>query len=191
MARTKSFDPDTVLDKAVEVFWSRGFEAASVEDLVAGTGVNRASLYGTFGDKKDLFLKAIDRYNDHSSIKATAETTAPVRAVLENLFGGLIERSTDGRYAGCLITNTVAEFGSSDPEILARVRSSLAERENALDRLLRRGQEEGDVPVNADIRARARHLLAAIQGIQVISKINPDPRALQKIADEAVESALR
>ena len=191
MARTKSFDPDAVLDKAVEVFWSRGFEAASVEDLVAGTGINRASLYGTFGDKKDLFLKAIDRYNDHSSIKATAETTAPVREVLENLFDGLIKRSTDGRYAGCLITNTVAEFGSSDPDILARVRSSLAERENALDRLLRRGQEEGDVPADADIRARARHLLSTIQGIQVISKINPDPRALQKIADEAIESALR
>lgn len=193
MGRTKSFEPEIALNKAMYVFWAKGYEATSIEDLVEGTGVNRASLYGTFGDKKTIFLQAFGQYVQSGTIARldAAVQAGSVRPALEALFDRLISRAAEGRCIGCFITNTVTEFGSRDPEILEQARMALAGIENALDRLLRRGQQTGEVPVEADARARARHLLAAMQGLQVISKVNPDLRALRQIADQAVTAALQ
>jgi TetR/AcrR family transcriptional repressor of nem operon len=193
MARQKAFDPDQVLEKAMRAFWAKGYEATSVEDLVAATGINRASLYGTFGDKKRIFLSALDRYVAAGEVaRADVETAgAGVRETLLGLFERLIRRAREGREAGCLLTNSVAEFGARDPEILEALRRSLAAMENGVDGLLRRGIRTGEVPPDADPRARARMVIAAMQGFQVISKVNADPRALRQIAEEAVDAALR
>ncbi|MDF1751054.1 MAG: helix-turn-helix domain containing protein [Alphaproteobacteria bacterium] len=192
MGRLRSFDPESVLEKAMQAFWAYGFEATSIEDLVASTGINRASLYGTFGDKRAIFLKAFDAYIRTQFIAGLDQATqkGSVRPALQAQFDQLIARAADGRSIGCFITNTIAEFGSRDEAVLAQVRIALAGVENALDRLLRRGQQTGEVPADADARARARLVLAAMQGLQVISKVNPDVRALRQIADQAVSAAL-
>ena len=193
MARRKAFDPEEVLESAMRAFWAKGYDATSVEDLVGATGINRASLYGTFGDKKQIFLSALDRYVAAGEV-ARADVRrdgASVRETLLNLFERLILRARDGRNAGCLLTNSVAEFGSRDPEILEALRRSLAAMENGIDSLLRGGIETGEVPADADPRARARMVIAAMQGFQVISKVNGDERALRQIAREAVDAALR
>ena len=192
MGRLRSFDPDSVLDRAMHAFWARGFEATSIEDLVACTGINRASLYGAFGDKRDLFLKALQLYVQTGPIIELDPSTRKggVRAALQAYIDQVLDLMSDGRNRGCFITNTVAEFGSQDADILAQTRIALAGVENAFDRLLRWGQQTGEVPAQADARARARLLLAAIQGLQVISKVNPDARALRQIADKAIAAAL-
>ena len=192
MGRLRSFDPDSVLDRAMHAFWARGFEATSIEDLVACTGINRASLYGAFGDKRDLFLKALQLYVQTGPIIELDPSTRKggVRAALRAYIDQVLDLMSDGRNRGCFITNTVAEFGSQDADILAQTRIALAGVENAFDRLLRWGQQTGEVPAQADARARARLLLAAIQGLQVISKVNPDARALRQIADQAIAAAL-
>ncbi|WP_420723026.1 TetR/AcrR family transcriptional regulator [Hwanghaeella sp. LZ110] len=192
MGRLRSFDPDSVLDRAMHAFWARGFEATSIEDLVACTGINRASLYGAFGDKRDLFLKALQLYVQTGPIIELDPSTRKggVRAALQAYIDQVLDLMSDGRNRGCFITNTVAEFGSQDADILAHTRIALAGVENAFDRLLRWGQQTGEVPAQADARARARLLLAAIQGLQVISKVNPDARALRQIADQAIAAAL-
>ncbi|MAO90976.1 MAG: TetR family transcriptional regulator [Rhodospirillaceae bacterium] len=192
MGRLRSFDPDSVLDRAMHAFWARGFEATSIEDLVACTGINRASLYGAFGDKRDLFLKALQLYVQTGPIIELDPSTRKggVRAALQAYIDQVLDLMSDGRNRGCFITNTVAEFGSQDADILAQTRIALAGVENAFDRLLRWGQQTGEVPAQADARARARLLLAAIQGLQVISKVNPDARALRQIADQAIAAAL-
>lgn len=192
MGRLRSFDPDKVLDRAMHAFWAWGFEATSIEDLVACTGINRASLYGAFGDKRDLFLKALQLYVQTGPIIELDPSTRKggVRAALQAYIDQVLDLMSDGRNRGCFITNTVAEFGSQDADILAQTRIALAGVENAFDRLLRWGQQTGEVPAQADARARARLLLAAIQGLQVISKVNPDARALRQIADQAIAAAL-
>jgi TetR/AcrR family transcriptional repressor of nem operon len=192
MGRLRSFDPDNVLDRAMHAFWARGFEATSIEDLVACTGINRASLYGAFGDKRDLFLKALQLYVQTGPIIELDPSARKggVRAALQAYIDQVLDLMSDGRNRGCFITNTVAEFGSQDADILAQTRIALAGVENAFDRLLRWGQQTGEVPAQADARARARLLLAAIQGLQVISKVNPDARALRQIADQAIAAAL-
>ena len=176
----------------MHAFWARGFEATSIEDLVACTGINRASLYGAFGDKRDLFLKALQLYVQTGPIIELDPSTRKggVRAALQAYIDQVLDLMSDGRNRGCFITNTVAEFGSQDADILAQTRIALAGVENAFDRLLRWGQQTGEVPAQADARARARLLLAAIQGLQVISKVNPDARALRQIADQAIAAAL-
>lgn len=193
MARQKAFEPDDVLDRAMRAFWAKGYEATSVEDLVNATGINRASLYGTFGDKKQIFMRALDRYVTAGEVaRADVEQgEGSVRDALSGLFERLIARARDGRHAGCLLTNSVAEFGSRDPDILDALRRSLAAMENGVDGLLRRGIETGEVSAGADPRARARMVIAAMQGFQVVSKVNGDERVLRQIADEAVDSALR
>jgi len=190
MGRHKSFDPDKALDAAMHAFWARGYEATSVENLVAETGLNRASLYGTFGGKKELFLKAFDRYVDTGTIAVLDKAITPgsARQALSDHFDRLVDRACDGRAAGCFITNTTAEFGMRDEQVLEQARRALARIENAIDRLLRRAQAFGEVDADADIRAHARHLLAIKQGLQVISKVNPDRKALRQIADVALEA---
>jgi TetR/AcrR family transcriptional regulator, transcriptional repressor for nem operon len=192
MGRLRSFDPDKVLDRAMHAFWARGFEATSIEDLVVCTGINRASLYGAFGDKRDLFLKALQLYVETGPIIELDPSARKggVRAALQAYIDQVMGLVSDGRNQGCFITNTVAEFGSQDADIVAQTRIALAGVENAFDRLLRWGQQTGEVPAKADARARARLLLAAIQGLQVVSKVNPDVRALRQISDQAIAAAL-
>jgi TetR/AcrR family transcriptional regulator, transcriptional repressor for nem operon len=192
MGRLRSFDPDKVLDRAMHAFWARGFEATSIEDLVVCTGINRASLYGAFGDKRDLFLKALQLYVETGPIIELDPSARKggVRAALQAYIDQVMGLVSDGRNRGCFITNTVAEFGSQDADIVAQTRIALAGVENAFDRLLRWGQQTGEVPAKADARARARLLLAAIQGLQVVSKVNPDVRALRQISDQAIAAAL-
>lgn len=190
MGRIKTFDPDVVLDQAMRIFWRKGYDATSIDDIVSETGVNRASLYGTFGEKLDLFLQVFERYYTNSITTSldAAEGKGAARTALENLFNRLIDRSQDGRFAGCLITNTVTEFGQREPQVLAKTRNALAQTENALDRLLRRAQAHGEIAPDVDPRARARFLLSTLQGMQVISKVNPDPKVLRQIADQAVST---
>ena len=192
MGRLRSFDPYKVLDRAMHAFWARGFEATSIEDLVVCTGINRASLYGAFGDKRDLFLKALQLYVETGPIIELDPSARKggVRAALQAYIDQVMGLVSDGRNRGCFITNTVAEFGSQDADIVAQTRIALAGVENAFDRLLRLGQQTGEVPAKADARARARLLLAAIQGLQVVSKVNPDVRALRQISDQAIAAAL-
>ena len=156
MGRLRSFDPDSVLDRAMHAFWARGFEATSIEDLVACTGINRASLYGAFGDKRDLFLKALQLYVQTGPIIELDPSTRKggVRAALQAYIDQVLDLMSDGRNRGCFITNTVAEFGSQDADILAQTRIALAGVENAFDRLLRWGQQTGEVPAQADAFGR-------------------------------------
>ncbi|MEQ8602510.1 MAG: helix-turn-helix domain-containing protein [Marivibrio sp.] len=184
MPRPKAFDPERALDQAMQAFWAQGYEATSIDDLVRTTGVNRASLYGAFGDKHALFLKALERYTGAGLFAALDldDETISTRDMLSRLFDRLIARCLDGRGAGCLITNTICEFGARDEAVLAAARRALARMENALDLVVRRGQARGEVDADAKPREVARFLLNAMQGLQVIAKVNPDERALRQIA---------
>src|SRR6267378_420333 len=108
MARHKEFDRDETLQKAMEVFWSRGYEAASIQDLVTHMGINRQSLYDTFGDKHALYLLALDRYLEVESRKVfeLLERPGSVKRSLRQLFEGVVERSLcDRQRRGCFMGN--------------------------------------------------------------------------------------
>jgi len=191
MARSKAFDQDAVVGKAMEVFWSKGYEATSIQDLVDAMGINRGSIYDTFGDKAGLFKAALDRYmgrSPPSKLIATAATADP-RQAIEDFIRAQVDLSCgpDGR-RGCFMTNTLTELCSTDESVAKLLGAGLARVEEALYTLIRRGQETGDISPWRDARALARFLLATVQGIKALSKVNPGRDTLSDIADIALSN---
>src|ERR1700720_4979751 len=126
MAGVKQFDRIEALDRAMAVFWSRGYEATSIDDLVRATGIGRGSLYGTFGDKRQLFLAALDRYWNTVGMEMFAELSDPdARHAIERMFDALIRRASNPKFPrGCLFTNTSLECPACGDEITRKLRKT-------------------------------------------------------------------
>lgn len=186
MARPKEFSHEEVLDKAMITFWRLGYEATSVQDLVAAMGINRSSLYDTFGDKHDLFLAALDHYIQ-SVVKVTfsrLEKSGSVKqALTEFILDFFVEPAiTDPDRKGCLVTNSVVELAPHDQECAQRVLSNLRWIEEAFYRVLVRAQEQGEISEEKDLRALSRFFTSGLQGLRVIAKLDPDRTKLRDIA---------
>src|SRR5918912_54651 len=161
MARHKEFDRDEALRRAMEVFWSRGYEAASVGELVKHMGINRQSLYDTFGDKHALYLQALDRYREVEGRRVfeLLERPGSVKKALRQLFQGVVEGAfCDGQRRGCFIGNAMSELAGRCKETAARTCSNIAAAEEALHRALLRGKRTGEIGGGRDLRAVARFL---------------------------------
>lgn len=184
MPRPREFDRDTVLTKAMETFWSQGFEATSLEDLVKSMGIGRQSLYDTFGDKRQLFLEALRFYRDSQSQGlASLFATAPsVRKAFKDLFESPVHESEACSRRGCLLINSATELAARDAEAKSIVAETFRHMENVFASALSRGKEQGEFAPALDSRATARFLVAALLGLRVIAKTNPDPATLRDIA---------
>ncbi|MER5931998.1 TetR/AcrR family transcriptional regulator [Streptomyces sp. NPDC002054] len=190
MARTKEFDPDAALRAALELFWRRGYEATSMSDLVEHLGIGRASLYATFGNKHELFLKALDRYAEERRPLLLEELSRPgpalpaVRAVVRRFAA---EAAADeSRLTGCLVTNTAAELAPHDSTAARRVELSWEHVETLLHSALVRAQAQGELPQDRDPQAMARMLLVLMQGIRVVGKASADPARVRDAAEQAL-----
>lgn len=177
MARHKDFDPDLALDKAMRLFWRQGYHATSIQDLVEATGINRASLYATFGGKEALFLAAVERYlAEINRVRiAKLQGNPSPRAAIQGYFDDLVEFAIgDGRRLGCMLTNSAVEFGERGDRIGQRVYGLFDEVEDALTKLIERGQAVGEIDPGRDPRAAARFLLTMINGMRVMSRVKPE-----------------
>src|SRR5437899_1909555 len=184
MARHKEFDRDEALHKAMEVFWSRGYEAASIQDLVKHMGINRQSLYDTFGDKHALYLQALDRYREVESRKLFELLGRPgsVRKGLGQLFAGVVEGSLcEGQRRGCFMGNAMSELAGRCKETAARACSNMAAMEEAFYRALLRGKKAGELKGVRDPRAVARFLYSSLQGLVLMAKATQDRKMLEDV----------
>jgi len=184
MGRPREFDVDAALESATRVFWAKGFEQASLDDLCAATGLNRSSLYAAFGAKRDLYLAALARYEDGSAARiAAALDGRPVREGLQRFLDALIDSIAAGPgRRGCFIGNCAAEMARLDRGAAARVRASLARIESAFRDRLQAARARGELARAAEPAALARFLTAGIQGLRLVGKANPDRAALNDIA---------
>ncbi|SDM40124.1 TetR/AcrR family transcriptional regulator [Allokutzneria albata] len=188
MGRTKEFDPDVALRAAMELFWRRGYEATSMQDLVDHLGIGRASIYATFGSKHELYLSALDRYCESMDGSALTALSQPgpalpaVRAVMRSF----AERSlADEERKGCMVTNTAVECLPRDQQAARRVDASHDAIETALAGALIRAQNQGELAEDRNPRAIARFLVTFLQGLQVIARTGHRRRLT-----DAVEQAL-
>ncbi|RII20940.1 HTH-type transcriptional repressor ComR [Streptomyces sp. YIM 130001] len=191
MARTKEFDPDAALQSALELFWRRGYEATSMADLVEQLGIGRASLYATFGNKHDLYLKAMDRYiqsRDPALIDELSQP-GPVLPAVRTLVRRFADEAADEatRRDGCLVTNTAVELGPHDRESTRRVESSWEHIETPLHSALVRARAQGELAAHHDPQALARMLLVLLQGLRVVGKASSDPARVRDAADQALK----
>jgi len=186
MARHKEFDRDEALQRAMDVFWSRGYESASIQALIKQMGINRQSLYDTFGDKHTLYLAALDRYREVEGGKMLELLSASgsVKKALHQLFAGVIEEAVTGGKArrGCFIGNAMSEMAGRCPKTADKACGNLAAAENALYRALLRGKKTGEIENKRDLRAVARFLYSSLQGLQVMAKATQDRKLLADIA---------
>ena len=184
MARPREFDIDAAVESATRVFWAKGFEHSSLDDLCAATGLNRSSFYAAFGAKRDLYLRALARYEEGSAARiAAALEGRPVRDGVKVFLDGLIDAIVAGPgRRGCFIGNCAAEMARLDRGAAARVRRSLVRIEAAFRQALEGARARGELPRQADPEALARFLTAGIQGLRLVGKANPDRAALNDIA---------
>lgn len=184
MARPREFDADDALERATRVFWAKGFEQASLDELCAATGLGRSSLYAAFGDKRALYLQALARYEERSAARiAAALAGKPTREGLASFLAALIDDIVAGPgRRGCFIGNCAAELARLDRVAAARVRASLERIEAAFRDALAGAKERGELSPQADPAALARFLSAGIQGLRLVGKANPERAALEDIA---------
>lgn len=184
MARPRGFEREAALKQAMRLFWARGYAAVSIQDVVEATGINRASLYAAFGDKRALFREAIEHYlaNVSAARLNRLEQPGSAKAAIHGYFEELVAFTLgEGRRLGCLLTNTAVELAPHDEAMGGRLRASFAKVEDAFARAIRRGQAEGDIPAQKDPRALARFLLNAVQGLRVTGRVAPRRAALHDI----------
>ena len=185
MARPREFDVDTALERAMDVLWSKGYEATSLDDLCEATGLSRSSLYATFGNKRNLLLRSVARYVERRTpnIAAILERPLPIRDVFAALLEEFIDQIVAGPgRRGCFLGNCAAELPRSDRAALAQVRQGLACTEAIFRAALARAKTRGELSSDADVAVLARFLTSAIQGLRLVGKVNPNRAALNDIA---------
>ena len=186
MARPKAFDTTQALDAAVRLFWERGYEATSIQDLVEALGVNRASLYGTFGDKARLFSAAMDRYGEQVAAALAAELAPPHagrQAVARYLQSVIAVASRPNSPHGCLLLNTAIACTTAPPELLERAAAAVLGNEGALWAALKR---DPALAGRRDLRALARFFSAQSHGLAVLARAGAKPTQLGESAAVAL-----
>ena len=189
MARPKEFEREEVLDRAIEVFWDRGYEAASIQDLVDQMGINRGSLYDTFGDKHHLFLEALDRYEEvfHAEILEMLTEAGSPRKAIERVFDSVTRQcACDSGRRGCLLTNAAVELSGHDSDTSDRIRANFTRLETAFHQACKASIEKGEIRTRHDPRALARFLTSSLQGLRVMSKARPSRAHLRDITQVAL-----
>ena len=185
----KQFDVDQVLDKAMQAFWSRGYEATSMQELVTHTGINRASLYATYGDKHALFLAALRVYDDslrHKRLADLESRYSPREGIRQLFLAFASQASGKGGNRGCFLTNTALELAAHDPEAGRIVAHAQKEIEAFFARMIRKGQAIGDVAARVKPAETASGLLASLIGLAVLTRSRPERALLQTIVEDAV-----
>lgn len=185
MGRPREFDPETVLDKAMNVFWAKGYEATSLDDLCEATGLGRSSLYAAFGDKRTLYLEALGHYESAACERISAAlgcAESPLAGVAEFVDRVISDIVSGPGRRGCFIGNCAAELARQDESAATRVRQSLERVQSTFRAALESAQRRGEIAKGADVDALAQFLTAGIQGLRLVGKANPDRATLEAIA---------
>jgi AcrR family transcriptional regulator len=190
MGRPREFDPDKALDVALHVFWSRGYEGASMADLTEAMGITKPSLYAAFGNKEELFRKALDRYVDGPGGYVQVALAKPtVREVVEHLLFQAADAVTDpNNPPGCLAVQGALTCGEAAESIKQELMSRRASGEEDLRQRFERAAAEGDLPVGSDPADLARYVSAILQGMAVQAAGGASRAQLRKIAEITLRS---
>ncbi len=188
MARQKDFDETVVLDLAVQLFWDKGYNGTSMQDIVDHLGISRSSLYDTFGDKRQLFLKALHRYRLQQGgfWMAKAEQSNATLPFLREMFETAIQEiSNDTQFKGCFMVNAAVELAPHDPEVSQIVNNNRCQMENAFAILILKGQLTGEISTKKDALSYARFLFHVFSSIRLAAKSAIEPDELEDIMEVA------
>lgn len=188
----KQFDREEALSGAMTLFWAKGFEATSMQELVQAMGVNRASLYDTFGNKQAIYNQALDRYCSFTETHVSqmfAQTDSPLQSIQQFLMH--LAGSSDGMGEnGCFVNNAAVELAPHDPEIAEKVKAFWQRIEDVLTQVLDNARQQKEISVRSNSRDMACFINTVLQGMAVRSKTGVDLESARKTI-ELVMLALR
>jgi len=173
VARTIEFDEGEALDKAMYLFWEKGFARTSVRDLVEGTGVAHAGLYNVFKDKKGLFIRALEKYasENDDNILLPLEQIESGKQAIENLFDIAVDRARTGIFKnGCFVVNSAAEFGEEDREVQQIVLRTFARQKKAFENAIGNGIAAGEIHPSIQVSELAVFLVSALNGLSTFMR---------------------
>ena len=190
MVRTKQFDKRAALDEAMDLFWERGYRATSIQDLVDRLGVNRQSLYDTYGGKGQLFLAALERYREIQAapVRLLLEREGPAPEVLRDFFRTSVDALLSADCKGCFMANTVTELAGHDEAVTQVCSASTRQFEAALCGLLARAQQAGEIHAERSPLQLARFLMNTMSGLAVTAKATRDRKVLNDVVEVALSA---
>jgi TetR/AcrR family transcriptional repressor of nem operon len=184
MARTKDFDENEVLAKAIQLFWHKGYNGTSMQDLVDGLGISRSSLYDTYTDKHTLFIKALESYQKAGAAKIEciinqdSSSKDIIRQLLALTTGELID---DQQQKGCFLVNAGVEVAPHDQQVNQMVCQNDRQMEEAFYQVIKKGQDKGELNAGQDARALSRFILNSVKGMRVTAKSTTDKSIFEDI----------
>lgn len=191
MARPQEFETTQVLDRAMELFWLQGYEATSMQDLLDHMGIGRQSLYNTFGDKRQLFLTALDRYCDkecQGMLARLQHEEAGLEAIHEHFEDLVRSCGRNGPRRACMIANTAMELAPHDEEIARWVKARIDVMVNAFHNAVANAMEDGEITELEDARSVAYYLMTTTLGLGVLAKGGASRKVLRDTADVALSA---
>jgi len=188
--RPRAYEPDVALARAMDVFWRDGFAATSLDTISAATGMNRPSLYAAFGDKRDIYVKAYQRYRERARERMAEIFTSqlPLRALLRQIYAIAIDMYVSGEDGprGCFTVMTATSEAVSDPEIRELAVTGMVEMDRALARLFKAAQQKGELRASADPVMLGQLATATIHTLAVRARVRVPRDELDAIADASV-----
>ena len=193
MARTKEFKEDQVLDKAIEIFWHKGYNGTSAQDLVMHLGLSRSSLYDTFGDKQKLFAQSLRRYqkNAQDQIIELFDKSENIKETLHDIFKQAVVESLDDRITkGCFMVNSSIELAMHDEEIAKIVKSNSQKMEEVFTNAVQKGQDLGQISKSNEAKVLARFIFNNYSGIRVLARTGERDKQVYDDIIKAIFSVL-
>jgi AcrR family transcriptional regulator len=186
--RPRAFDPEKALDKALRVFWEHGYEGASLADLTKAMGINRPSVYATFGNKEQLFRKALDRYAESAAAFGPEALGGPTaRRAIEKMLFAAADLLSDPKYPhGCLLVQGALACGDESKSVRQELSSRRAAGETAIRKRLERGRAEGDLSSDVDTAELASYITTVHNGMSVQATGGATRQKLRSIAERAM-----
>jgi AcrR family transcriptional regulator len=189
--RPRAYEPEVALARALDVFWKEGFAATSLDDLSAATGMNRPSLYGAFGDKRELYIKSYESYRDRARQRMgdTFAIDLPLREMLQRIYAIALDMYLSGKDGprGCFTVMTATSEAVFDPSIRAMVISGLVETDRFFARVFKRAQERGELAASADPQVMALLASATLHTIAVRARAQVPRAELEAIVNGALD----
>lgn len=189
MVRTKRFDQDAVLDKAVELFRRQGYQGTSPRELTEQLGISRSSLYDTYGDKRSLFIKVLKRYkrNQTANLKATAARSVNALQSIKAIFQMTVDECfIDIEPKGCFLVNSIIELAPRETELINLVSDCMKDHEEVFYQLIKQGIEDRQIKRITHPRAASRYLVNCLYGISISVKAGADRKLCNEIINNTI-----
>ena len=191
MPRTKAFDTDEVLDRALHIFWRKGYEGTSMQDLVDGMRINRASIYDTFDSKEALYLQALQRYQARNQCQVEQLMTrhTSVREALDQLLESMIQESTsDPEKKGCFVVNATTGLANRNEAVNRLVSDNEQRMAFVFEDMIKQGQARGEIASDQDSRVLSSYVFSSLQGLRVLAATNADLSTLRRVKETVLSA---